>query len=581
MSYLWAAAFFPLALVFLFLQGVREEKRRKARLRERFMRMEGKPPAARDSAGCIPDGYLRTLHPGFAIDVITWKDLEMDAVFHRLDYTQSQAGREYLYACLHCPAAREAEAARWDGVVSYFLSHSDQRVAVQMMLAETGSEKEMDFHNCLAGMERMITRPPAREYATLAVYILAVLCMAWSGGVGFCLLSGVIIFQVVTYFRRRAGMLPYLRMIAWLLRMIRSMEKLYRVLEPAVRVETERNLHMDLRACIGKLRVLRRRSFWVMQNGTENRGPFAVIGDYIRMLFHVDLIQFTSLQGRILSLKSEIREAYACMGYVDSCISIAMYRLSLQRYCIPRLYHMNENTNGAADHTDMSDDGGLYAADCVHPLLENPVPNSIVMKAERGILLTGSNASGKSTFLQTIAVNLLLSQTIHTALADRFSAPFCRLYTAMADGKGRSGDIRTGESSYMAEILSLKRVLDAGKDAPAPVFCFVDEILRGTGTVERIAGSAWILKAIRPPRMFCFAATHDRELTRLLAGAYDSYYFSEEITDGDMRFPYRLLPGVSQTGNAIRLLKAVGYDSEIVEGASRQAAAFVREGVWK
>lgn len=79
MSYLWAAAFFPLALGFLFLQGMREERRRKASLRESLLHMEGKPPAAR-SGGPAPDGYLRTLHPAFAIDAVTWKDLEMDAV---------------------------------------------------------------------------------------------------------------------------------------------------------------------------------------------------------------------------------------------------------------------------------------------------------------------------------------------------------------------------------------------------------------------------------------------------------------------------------------------------------------------
>ena len=577
MSYLWAAAFFPLALGFLFLQGMREERRRKASLRESLLHMEGKPPAAR-SGGPAPDGYLRTLHPAFAIDAVTWKDLEMDAVFRRLDYTRSQAGREYLYACLHCPAAGETEAARWEGAVSYFLSHPEQRIAVQMLLSETGWEKGMDFHRCLAAMERMNVRRTGGEYAALAAYAVSVFCMAWSGGVGFCLLAGVMIVQVIAYFRRRAGMLPHLRMIAWLLRMVHNMEKLCRVLEPAVRSELEQNLHTDMAACGAKLRGLRRRSFWVMQSGAGNRGPFAMIGDYIRMLFHVDLIQFASLQKKILSLRKEIGEAYACMGYADSCISIAMYRLSLRQYCIPCLYDIKDAGNADNDYAKT---GGLHAVSCVHPLLEHPVPNSIEMTEGRGVLLTGSNASGKSTFLQTIAVNLLLSQTIHTALAERFSAPFCRLYTAMADGKGRSGDIQTGESSYMAEILSLKRILDAGKDDAAPVFCFVDEILRGTGTVERIAASAWILKAVRPPRMLCFAATHDRELTGLLADRYDSYYFSEEITDGDIHFPYRLLRGVSQTGNAIKLLEAVGYESEIVEGAARQAAAFAEEGIWK
>ncbi|MBO4291301.1 MAG: hypothetical protein J5898_05290, partial [Lachnospiraceae bacterium] len=77
-----------------------------------------------------------------------------------------------------------------------------------------------------------------------------------------------------------------------------------------------------------------------------------------------------------------------------------------------------------------------------------------------------------------------------------------------------------------------------------------------------------------------FAATHDIELTDLLADCYDNYHFEEEIADGDIYFPYRLLNGKATTRNAIRLLELIGYDHKIVDAAEKMAGNFITEGVW-
>lgn len=110
---------------------------------------------------------------------------------------------------------------------------------------------------------------------------------------------------------------------------------------------------------------------------------------------------------------------------------------------------------------------------------------------KQGVLLTGSNASGKSTFLKTVAVNGILAQTIHTCLADRYASCFYQMYTSMA----LRDDLQSQESYYIVEIKSLKRILDhVGEEVP--MICFVDEVLRGTNTVERIAASSQILKSM-------------------------------------------------------------------------------------
>ena len=136
--------------------------------------------------------------------------------------------------------------------------------------------------------------------------------------------------------------------------------------------------------------------------------------------------------------------------------------------------------------------------------------------------------------------------------------------------------IQEGESYFMVEIKSLRRILDAG----GSVLCFIDEVLRGTNTIERIAASSEILMEFAKRGILCFAATHDIELTEILAEYYDNYHFEEELTGGDVAFSYRLHEGPATTRNAIRLLEKAGFDADLTARANERAARFEKEGSW-
>ena len=140
-------------------------------------------------------------------------------------------------------------------------------------------------------------------------------------------------------------------------------------------------------------------------------------------------------------------------------------------------------------------------------------------------------------------------------------------------------DIASGSSYYMAEIKALKHLIDAC-EAPRPVLCFVDEVLKGTNTIERIAASSQILKSLVKENTICFAATHDRELTEMLSDYYTNYHFEEEMQEDDVKFSYRLRKGPAGTRNAIKLLKIMGYDSGITDSAEQSAAGFEERGVY-
>ena len=113
------------------------------------------------------------------------------------------------------------------------------------------------------------------------------------------------------------------------------------------------------------------------------------------------------------------------------------------------------------------------------------------------------------------------------------------------------------------------------------MLCFVDEVLRGTNTVERIAASSEILKYLKDKNVLCFAATHDIELTYLLEDIYQNCHFEEVLQDGDVSFDYLLKEGRANSRNAIRLLEVIGFDKEVVKRSQQRVDRFLQKGIWE
>ena len=288
-------------------------------------------------------------------------------------------------------------------------------------------------------------------------------------------------------------------------------------------------------------------------------GSFSdIILDYLRMLFHVDIIKFNSMLDKTMKNIEDINNIFETLGKIESMIAIASYRKYLEYYCEPTF---NKDLN----HISFKK---IY-----HPLIENPVVNDL--HVNKGVLLTGSNASGKSTFLKTVGINAILAQTINTCLASEYMTNFYTIYSSMA----LKDDLKNNDSYYIVEIKSLKRILDSIKSGKH-VLCLIDEVLRGTNTIERIAASSQILRSLSKENVMCFAATHDIELTHLLEDYYNNYHFQEEVEENDIRFNYHLYKGRATSRNAIKLLSIIGYDKNIVEKAEKSANSFINEGIW-
>ena len=551
-----------LLFIFLFMivQELMQAKKEEKIFRNSLLEGYGKEPPKEYSLERFArlDSYLERHKEEKQLDDITWNDLGMDEVFCRIDRTLSAAGEEYLYFTLRNIFCGKEKLDHLEEVTGWFLEQDDTRIRVQLLLKKLGHLGKYSLYDYLDNLDYLGERNNRKILLLNLLYLLFASLLFVQPAVGILGIVVCMLGHILTYFREKKVIEPYITSFAYVLRMINVCEELVRQKIPVYKKELE-----DLNEALKSLRELKRGSFWVMagNQGKIGGNPLDIIADYLRMILHLDIWQFNLMLRKLRLKTNEVNRLLGITGYLDMAISVGGFRRSLEGYCIPQL---EENANKVYLHME----GGW------HPLLTHPVKNSI--RADRGVLLTGSNASGKSTFLKMVAVNAVLAQTIHTCTAESYHAPVFRIFSSMA----LRDSIQNGESYYIVEIRSLKRILDAAQTETAPVLSFVDEVLRGTNTVERIAAATQILIHLSESGVLCFTATHDIEMTELLKDCYDNYHFEEVIRDGDISFPYELLPGRAGTRNAIRLLALMGYDKEITERAAAQAEDFIQTGKW-
>lgn len=505
-------------------------------------------------------GYFRHNKVGFQVDDITWNDLNGDKIYERLDYTKSAAGSEILYYFLRTSCFDEKELEHRHAIAKAVSEDEKLRTELSLLFMQIGNTGKYSLFDYLDYLEQVKMKSNLPQILLDLLYLPVMALLFYVPELAVSLLFFMICISIMTYFNKKGKISAYLVSFGYILRMIRGAKLLGRKTYKGLEKEQK-----ALKECVQRLEGFRRFSGLAMSmnNPFGSSNPLDLFMDYIKMIFHIDIMKFYQMLKVVKVHRKDIERLFYLTGYIDACMSIAFYRASLENYCTPEF-------ESNADRKNVMEIENAY-----HPLLNNPVPNSIQIK--QGILLTGSNASGKSTFLKTMAINAILSQSIYTCLADRWNAPFVKTMSSMA----LKDDVVQGESYFMVEIKSLKRILDECRKSDERVLCIVDEVLRGTNTVERIAAACQIMKTLQNDNTICLAATHDIELTELLEGQYNNYHFEETIEADDIHFHYELKEGPATTRNAIKLLQMLGYQEDITKAAEEMAEGFLKNGKWK
>ncbi|MBP3876756.1 MAG: hypothetical protein J6E44_02210 [Lachnospiraceae bacterium] len=490
------------------------------------------------------------------VDEITARDTDLDEVFGLFTGVLSSPGEEVLYAWLRHPLTDAAEIRHRTELEDFFAADEERRVRLGAIFAGCGHIRSRSFYEAISSLDDAKPIGWGKYAALAAASVLTILTLFVNPVIFVVLLIPVLFLNFRTHLQMKREIGDRLAGLAALLRLVKASEAAADTKDPETAAE-----RAVLKKCADCFSSLRRGSFWVLSGGSVGSGLGDAVLEYVKMLFHPDLICYDQMLKAYREHADEVRTMLETFGSLDAAMACASFKASDEALSRPVF------TEGGRASLAVK---GLW-----HPLLANPVPNDI--RAERGVLLTGSNASGKSTFLKSAAIAAILAQSVGIVPAQSYEAPCFAVFTSMALSDNLSG----GESYFVVEIRSLKRIWDAARRESPPVLAMVDEVLRGTNTIERIAASAQILKDLDRDNVLLFAATHDIELSYLLEEHYENMHFEETVRGGDVQFDYLLRRGRASSGNALQLIRQAGFDGKTVDDAEQLARRFEETGEWR
>ncbi|MFC5269082.1 MutS-related protein [Adhaeribacter terreus] len=236
--------------------------------------------------------------------------------------------------------------------------------------------------------------------------------------------------------------------------------------------------------------------------------------------------------------------AVLTLAEVECLASLAAFQFANPAYAVPEI-------------SDLPFE--IQASDLGHPLIfvSERVTNSFATSgAGRSLIITGSNMSGKSTFLRTVGLNMVLAYSGAAVCAKQFKAYPMQVFTAMRT----EDNLAESTSSFYAELKRLKMLLEL-TEKPEPVFYFLDEILKGTNSKDRHLGAVALVKQLHKRQASGMVSTHDLELGNLeneMPGAVKNYSFNSKIEGDKIIFDYKLTKGICGSFNASKLMQLMG-----------------------
>lgn len=482
------------------------------------------------------------------IDDLTWKDLDMFEVFKLMNHTYSSVGSEALYKRLRSFDLNGNDQKRIETIIKYYTDHPEKRERIEYSFAQLGKQ---DNNYAV----QRLTEQAKKTYFHFGIYILLgilpiiglVLLLLGYSQMGLSITVGSVLFNLIYSQMQKVSIGSELASMNYLVRTISTAKRLSKFDTP---------IKDEIQANIKPLKRILTFSF-AFRIGGNNEGE--ILFDYLNMLFMLPFISYHFVFNNLKKHEKEALKIWELLGGLEAAGAILNYRLVSELHCQPVF-----NT-----------DDDVKAEESYHPLIEEPVVNPVSW--DKNTLVSGSNASGKSTYVKSIALNCILAQTIYTCSAASFSMKRGHILTSMAV----EDDVLKGDSYFIAEIKSLKRVLSKVMTQER-CYCFIDEILKGTNTVERIAASASIIKWLTDSPSLAFVATHDIELTELLKATCDNVHFQETVTpENGIEFDYQLRSGPSTTRNALELLNVMDFPELVVSEAKAKAAYFDDTKNWK
>ena len=469
----------------------------------------------------------------------TCNDLDFQELFMFLDRTNSKVGQQYLYNTLRNIPTNSEKLDLREKIIETLSNDSDFRMNIQIQLEKL---KKDDAYYITSLFQEEHDKPPKWFFVIrlLSFTSLIALIMLPFNPQMFFVFLGVFIVNLGVHYWNKRNLYKYLGSIPQLLRLNKIANHLYKD-------KLHKDIDPELSTSIRIINQVRNRmSFFRLEANLQSDAEalFWGILELVKIAFLLEPLLLFGILQCLESKRKEIENVFCFVGEIDTLISVASLRNGLKEYCLPVI---NETK--------------ISATQAFHPIIPNCIPNSVEV-SDKSVLLTGSNMSGKTSFIRTIGLNMITGLTINTCFAKAMIIPRLRIYSAIRI----SDDLMNDKSYYFEEVLTIKNMIENSSNEKPSLF-LLDEIFKGTNTIERISAGKAVLSTLSRNKNFVFVSTHDIELTDMLSDDYELYHFSEIVNANNVDFDYKLKEGKLKNRNAIRILQINDYPRDLIDEA--------------
>ena len=488
------------------------------------------------------------------IEERTLKDLDFHTFFKFLDRTTSDIGQQYLYNQLRTLKIPKESLVRLEQQFEFYTTNQQERQRIQEVLTPLSKGEDYYFPFLLYGV---LPKKWHFFWVVRVIQLLVWVCIVagiFLNPVFFLGVAALFSVNVVLHYWHKNRIGNFATVFTRLIVLTKASRA---IVKDSHLSPTKKNL---LEKDIKEVDSITNRLNWLNTDHLQNNEYLAIFWfflELIKILSLSDISTFHSIIDKIERSRKSIEQLYLFIGETDMSISVASLRAGLPYYSQP---------------TFLPNQKELKVQSLYHPLIENCVANELHLKG-KSLLLTGSNMSGKSTFIKAINLNLITAQTINTSFTKGYNAPILAIATSIEI----SDDITSAKSYYMEEVETIGNLIELSKKPDGQYLFTIDEVFKGTNTIERISAAKAVLSFLNQKNHLVLVSTHDIELTELLDEYFDLYYFQESIENQSLSFDYTLKQGALKNKNAIAILELAGYPSTVIQEAKSIANKFEKE----
>lgn len=519
-------------------------KKRLARIQGKW----GRPVNTRRNFDLIKR-YLDASEDANKISSQTANDLDLNSVFNYIDRTNSKPGKQYLYNLLHHPLTDVDALHDLDNTIEDLNLDIPARERIEVELSKLN--RTSAYHIA----DLFLKTPEPAFQSVLGTYVKVSPFLILAGFISLVVIPNIFsfiflillfVYNLVIHFTSRKKISSYTNSLPQML----IMQQVAVTLVKSGKFNQGEAVKQNLINLTGLRRALTLVNIESNLVTSDSDISYAVF-QLFKVLFLMEPRVYSSSLKHIAKYREDIKEVYKFVGQADALISIQSVRDGLPIYCKPEITGI---------------DGKLEVSELFHPLVANCVPNSLyTTDADKGALITGSNMAGKTTFIKALGLNALLAQTIFTSCSKAYSAPVLKIQTSIKT----ADNIDEAKSYFQAQASAILNIIDhSAKKETIKSLVIIDEIFRGTNTIERIAAAKSVLSYITANDNFVFVSTHDLELAELLDEDFLVYSFTDSKDGRILVFDYVLKPGLLKSTNGIAILKSMGYPEPVIDEAN-------------